>query len=65
MAWSFAGWRPVGHLDVILCLVGPNSGGGGLTAIASRPWGSAGSPPLGAMPLASPPTAMTVDVTGL
>lgn len=56
---------PWGILMSYCVRVGPNRGGVGLTAIASRPWGSAGSPPLGTMPLASPPTAMTVDVTGL
>lgn len=55
---------PWGILMSYCVRVGPNSGGGGLTAIASRPWGSAGGPAPGTTPLASPPTAMTVDVTG-
>jgi hypothetical protein len=58
------GGVPWGILMSYCVRVAPNSGGGGLTAIASRSWGSAGSPPPGTTPLASPPTAMTVDVTG-
>jgi len=56
---------PWGILMSYCVRAGPNYGGVGLTAIASRPWRSAGSPPPGTTPLASPPTAMTVDVTGL
>lgn len=56
---------PWGILMSYCIRVGPTSGGGGLTAIASRPWGSAGDPPPATSPLASPPTALFVDVTGL
>ncbi len=43
--------------------VGPTAGGGGYTAIASRPWG--GDSPPNDTPQAPPPTAMIVEVTGL
>lgn len=56
---------PWGVLLSYCVRVGPTSGGGGLAAIASRPWGGAGDPPPGDTPMASPPTAMVVDVTGL
>ncbi|MEG9624949.1 hypothetical protein [Pseudomonas guariconensis] len=45
--------------------VGPTSGGGGHTAIISRPMGGGGDPTPPDTPQASPPTAMIVDVTGL
>jgi hypothetical protein len=56
---------PWGVLMSYCVRVGPNSGGGGQTGIASRPWGSAGDSPPANTPEASPPTAMVVDVTGL
>lgn len=59
------GGRPWGVFMSYCVRVGPTSGGGGYTAIASRPWGAGGDPPPSATPQASPPTAMTVDVTGL
>jgi len=56
---------PWGVLMSYCLQVGPTAGGGGLTAIASRPWGSAGDPAPGQMPLAPAPTVLIVDVTGL
>lgn len=56
---------PWGVLLSYCVRVGPTSGGGGLAAISSRPWGGAGDTPPGNTPIASPPTVMTVDVTGL
>lgn len=56
---------PWGVLMSYCIRVGPTAGGGGLTAIASRPWGGAGNAPPANTPEASPPTAMIVDVTNL
>lgn len=60
-----AAGMPWGILMSYCIRVGPSSGGGGLAAIASRPWGSGGDSPPGTTPLAPPPTALFVDVTGL
>lgn len=56
---------PWGVLMSYCIRVGPSAGGGGLTAIASRPWGGAGDPPPANTPEASPPTAMIMDVNNL